>query len=106
MVFTDFGFKKFTSIHHRLATEMNKSIQKTEIPEWMTKGKTTVIHKDPHKRTAPTNYRPIMCLPVMWKILTAQIREQIYNSLISRRIFPTNRKDATRERKTQRNYYI
>ena len=29
--------------------------------------------KDPLKGTAPNNYRPIMYLPMMWKILTAQI---------------------------------
>ena len=38
-----FWFKKFTSIRDRLATEMNRCIQETEIPEWMTKGKTTLI---------------------------------------------------------------
>ena len=53
---------------------MNKCMQKTEIPEWMTKGKTTLIQKDPLKGTIPTNYRPKSCLPMMWKILTAQIR--------------------------------
>ena len=65
----DFGFKEFTSIHNRLATEMNKCIQKTEIPKWMTKGKTTLIQKDLLKGTTPTNYRLITCLLMMWKIL-------------------------------------
>ena len=32
----------------------------------------------PQKRTIPSNYRLITCLPVMWKILTAQIREEVY----------------------------
>ena len=50
----------------------------------MTQGKTTFIQKDPSKGTAPNNYRPITCLPMMWKILTAQIREKIYYSLASR----------------------
>ena len=40
-----FRFKKFTSIHDRLALEMNKCLQKAHIPEWMTKGKTTLIQK-------------------------------------------------------------
>ena len=57
-----FWFKKFTSIHDRLATD--KCMQKTEIPEWMTK-KTTLIQKVPLKGTVPTNYRPIICLPMM-----------------------------------------
>ena len=33
------------------------------------------------KKTAPQNYRPITCLPMMWKMLTAHIKEEIYNSL-------------------------
>ncbi len=71
-----FWFKKFTSIHDRLALEMNRCLQGAQVPDWMTKGKTTLIQKDPSKGTAPNNYRPIICLPMMWKILTAQIREK------------------------------
>ena len=58
----------------------------------MTKGKTTLIQKDPRKGTAPNNYRPITCLPMMWKILTAQIREKIYYSLTSHGLFPDEQK--------------
>ena len=58
----------------------------------MTKGKTTLIKKDPKKGTAPNNYRPITCLPMIWKILTAQIREEIYYSLTSYGLFPDEQK--------------
>ena len=58
----------------------------------MTKGKTTLIQKDPNKGTAPNNYRPITCLPMMWKILAAQIRNKIYDSLTSRGLFPDEQK--------------
>ena len=87
-----FWFKKFTSIHGRLALEMNRCLQGTQVPEWMTKGKTTLIQKDPSKGTAPNNYRPITCLPMMWKILTAQIREKIYDSQTNRGLFPDEEK--------------
>ena len=87
-----FWFKKFTSIHGRLALEMNRCLQGAQVPEWMTKGKTTLIQKDPSKGTAPNNYRPITCLPMMWKILTAQISEKVYYSLTSRGLFPDNQK--------------
>ena len=58
----------------------------------MTKGKTKLIQKDPSKGTAPNNYRPITCLPMMWKILTAHIKEKIYYSLTSRGLFPDEQK--------------
>ena len=76
--------------YDRLALEMNRCLQRAHVPEWMTKRKTTLIQKDPLKGTAPNNYRPITCLPMMWKILTAQIREEIYYSLTSRRLFSEN----------------
>ena len=58
----------------------------------MTTSKIILIQKDPNKGTAPNNYRPITCLPMMWKILTVQIREKNYYSLTSRRLFPDEQK--------------
>ena len=87
-----FWFKKFISIHDRLALEMNRCLRDAQIPDWMTKGKTTLIQKDPCKGTAPNNYRPITCFPMMWKILTAQISEEMYDLLTSRGLFPDEQK--------------
>ena len=49
----------------------------------MTKGETSLIQKGPSKGTTPKNYRPITCLPMMWKISTVQI---------SRGLFPEEQK--------------
>ena len=47
---------------------------------------------NPDPKTLPernlNNYRPIMCLSIMWKILTAQMRQDIYYLLISHEVFP------------------
>ena len=87
-----FWCKKFASVHDRLAVEMNRWLQRTQVPDWMTKWNTTLIQKEPSKGTTQKNYRPITCLPTMWKILTAQIREEIYYSLRSRGLFPEEQK--------------
>ena len=87
-----FWFKKFTSIHSRLAQEMNRCLQGAQVPYWITKGKTTLIQKDPSKGTAPNNYRPITCLQMIWKILTAQIGENIFYSLTRHGLFPDEQK--------------
>ena len=71
---------------------MNWCLQGAHVPEWMTKGKTTLIQKDTSKRTTPNNYRPIIFLPIVWKILTAQIREEIFYSLTSHGLFPDEQK--------------
>ena len=62
------------------------------VPEGMTKGRTTLIKKDPNKGTAPNNYRSITCLPMMWKMLTVQIREEINYSLTSRGLLTDEQK--------------
>ena len=69
---------------------MNRCLLGAQVPN--RKGKTTLIQKDPSKETATNNYRPITCLPTMWKILTAQILEEIYYSLQSRGLFPEEQK--------------
>ena len=35
---------------------MNRCLQGVQVPDWMTKGKTTLIQKDPNKGTPPKNY--------------------------------------------------
>ena len=50
-----FWFKKSPSIHDRLEQEMNKCLQTAHVPEWMTKGSTILIEKDPNKGTAQNN---------------------------------------------------
>ena len=87
-----FWFKKFTSIHDSLSLEMNRCQQGAKVLDWMTKGKTTLIKKDSSKGTAPNNYRPIICLPMILKILTAQIRKEIYYSQTSCGLFPEEQK--------------
>ena len=37
---------------------MNRCFEETDIPEWMTKGKTTLIKKDHQKGTAQTTIDP------------------------------------------------
>ena len=71
---------------------MNKCLQGAHVPKWMTKRKTTLIQNDPSKESSANNYRPITCLLIIWKILTVQIREEIYYLLTSHGLFPEEQK--------------
>ena len=85
-------FKKFTSIHDRLALEMNRCLQGAHILKLMIKGKNHTDPEGPSKGTAPNNYGPITSLPIMRKILIAEIRKELCNSLTSRGLFPDEQK--------------
>ena len=80
---------------------MNRCVQKSHVPKWMTKGRTTLIQKDPCKETSSNNYKPITCPPIMGKILTAQIREEIYFSLKTANCSPNNCGNATKDLEAQ-----
>ena len=96
------GFRIFTSIHDRLTIEMNRCLKEKDIPEWMIKIRLPCSKVDPEKGTCPNNYRPIMCLPMMWKILTAQIRQEIYYSLISRELSPEEKRMLQKNKTNRR----
>lgn len=53
----------------RIASQMNNLVNgSSEIPRWMTTWRMVLCHKDPTKGSAVDNYRPISCLPLMWKL--------------------------------------
>ena len=51
------------------------------MPCWLTRGKASLLQKDKSKGNVASNYRPITCLPLMWKLLTGVIADQIYAHL-------------------------
>ena len=51
------------------------------IPKWVTLHKMVLCQTDPSKGNAVENYRPILCLPLMWKLMTGTTAESICNFL-------------------------
>ena len=44
--------------------------------------------KDKAKRNEMSNYRPIICLSLMWKLLTGVMADDIYNHLKENDLLP------------------
>ena len=63
------------------------------MPEWMTKGRTVLIMKDPEKGATGENYNCLItCLPVMWKLLTGIIAEVLDEFLDTENLLPDEKK--------------
>ena len=58
------------------------------LPERMTHGLTVLCQKETQKGNTGDNYRPITCLPLIWKLLTGVIAEEMYNYLEREKILP------------------
>ena len=81
-------------LHSRQTSTRNEQMPIRSIYTQMDDQRKDHIYPEGHplKGTAPNNYRPITCLPMMWKILTAQIREEIFYSLTICGLFPEEQK--------------
>ena len=61
---------------------INKTFEKTMVPTNWKKALITMIPKS-EKRDDPKNYRPITCLPTLYKLLTSIISNKMYNHLLN-----------------------
>ena len=59
---------------------------------WLTRGRTSLLQKDKNKGNVASNYRPITCLPVMWKLFTSVSADQIYAHLDQEQLLPEEQK--------------
>ena len=59
--------------------------------------RTVLCQKDPVKGNSVENFRPIICLPLMWKLLTGMISEDIYFSMENENLLPEEQKGYRRK---------
>ena len=92
-----YWIKNLNNLHMRIACQLNKILEgEDNLPTWMTYGRTVLCQKDPAKGNAVENYRPITCLPLMWKLLTGMIAEEMYTYLERENILPEEQKGCRR----------
>lgn len=91
-----YWLKAFPALQKRTAIQLNQCLREGSVPPWMTKGRTVLIQKDKSKGNEVSNYRPITCLPLMWKTLTGIINEKVYKQLDERDLLPPEQKGCRR----------
>ena len=93
-----YWLKYLTSLHKRIALQLNEMINDIKpIPNWMTKGRTVLCQKDQAKGNEAGNFRPISCLPLMWKLMTGIISDNIYIYLESNELLHDEQKGCRRK---------
>ena len=87
-----YWIKAFNSLDGNMERLLNKCLGEGWVPSWMTKGRTVLIQKDQSKGNVPGNYKPIICMPIMWKMLTGTIADGVYQSLDSKGVLTAEQK--------------
>ena len=104
-----FWLKNFNSLHGRVRSQLKECLDSGFVPSWLTRGRTTLLQKDKSKGNIPSNYRPKICLPLMWKLLTGVIviADYISGHLDQQKLLPQEQKGCRkRSRGTNDLLYI
>ena len=92
-----YWFKAFDCLHKPIVMALQSSVVEGDVPEWMVTGKTVLIQKDPAKGTEASNYRPIACLPLMWKLMSGIFADRVYAHLLDNQLLPEEQKGCRKK---------
>ena len=79
---SNFGLKQLTASYNALTIAFNKEIDDPEdLPEWFTTARFLLPKSG--ETDKPKNYRPIACLPTLYKAITSIISERSYKHTLA-----------------------
>lgn len=82
----NYWYKYFTSAHSIIAKQFQECIEDpTKMPLFFTEGSTYLLPKNVNIEN-PANYRPITCLPTVYKLFTSIIKTKIYKHVTQNNI--------------------
>ena len=73
--------KNFGSFHERVRLQLKECLDSGFVPSFLTRRRTSLLQNDKSKGDVASNYKPVTCLPLMWKLLAGVIADQIYAHL-------------------------
>ena len=77
-----------------MSNQLNKCLQEDGVPIWMVTGKTLLCVKEIEKGNTVSNFRPITYLPLLWKLLTAVLADELYRHLEENNLLPWEQKGS------------
>ena len=75
--------------------QLKECLDSEFVPSWLSRGRTSLLQKDKSKGNVTSNYRPITCFPLMWKLLTGVNADQIYVHLDQENLLPEEQKGCS-----------
>ena len=94
------------SMQKRIAFHLQNCITRGEVPDWMKTGRTVLLWKGKSKGSEVSNYRPITCLPLMWKLLTGIVAYEIYNHLEKNGLLPEEQIVCRRNSRSTKDQFL
>ena len=93
----EYWIKNLINLHTRIALQLDRCLHENNSPKWMVTGKTLHCVKNIEKENLVSNFRPITCLPLIWKFLTGTLAEELYEHLKKTNLLPCEQKGCRKE---------
>ena len=87
-----YWLKNFIYLHERITFQLDECLQQGYAPDWMNTGRTFLCLKDPEQGSLVSNFRQITCLPLIRKLLTGVLAEEIYRHLDENQLLSVEQK--------------
>lgn len=90
-----FWWKSLSMLHEPLTLAIGSLLNSdadVRIPEWLVTGRTVLLPKTPLPSADPRDYRPITCLPVLYKIITAVVSDLMWPHISQFGILPVDQR--------------
>ena len=94
-----YWIKNLNNLPGNIALQLDRCLQENNVPSWMDTGKTLLCVKELEKGNAVANFRPITCLPLLWKLLTGILAEELHEHLEQANILPWEQKGCRKGRR-------
>ena len=76
-----YWIKNLNNLHNSIALPLDRCLQENNLPNWMVTAKTLLCIKETKKGNLVSYFRPITCLPLVWKLLTGILAKELYEHL-------------------------
>ncbi|XP_030749987.1 uncharacterized protein LOC115877806 [Sitophilus oryzae] len=94
----NYWYKKLTCIHEKIAAILNDFLkQPNTIPKFLTEGNTYLLPKTMTSSSDQSKYRPITCLPTLYKLLTGILCNKIYEHIDTNNLMTQEQKGCRRK---------
>jgi len=91
-----YWWKRLSGLHPCLRVAYQRTLEgEWPLDAWMTTGRTILLPKTRPPSSHPGDYRPITCLPIQYKLLTAAISRIMWSHINEYDIIPTTQRGCT-----------
>ena len=87
-----YWIKNLSNLHNCITLQLDRCLQENKLPKWLVTEKILLCIKEIQKGNLVSNYRPVISLPLIWKLETSILAEELHEHLKKTTSLPWEKK--------------